>query len=29
LFLLLAILAASLILFDRSDRVYWWLAAVY
>jgi Stage II sporulation protein E (SpoIIE) len=29
LFFLLAILAASLILFDRSDRVYWWLAAVF
>ncbi len=29
LLLLLAILAASLILFDRSDRVYWWLAAVF
>ena len=29
LLFLLAILAASLILFDRSDRVYWWLAAVF
>jgi hypothetical protein len=29
LFFLLAILAASLILFDRSDHVYWWLAAAF
>jgi hypothetical protein len=29
LFFLLAILAASLILFDRADRVYWWLSAVF
>jgi serine phosphatase RsbU (regulator of sigma subunit) len=29
LFLLLFFLAASLILFDRSDRVYWWLSFVF
>jgi hypothetical protein len=29
LFFLLAILAASLMFFDRSDRVYWWLAGVF
>jgi hypothetical protein len=29
LFLLLALLAASLVLFDRSDPVYWWLAGVF
>ncbi len=27
MFLLFAVLAASLVLFDRSDRVYWWVAA--
>lgn len=29
LFFLLAIMAASLVFFDRSDRVYWWLAGVF
>ena len=29
LFFLLAIMAASLMFFDRSDRVYWWLAGVF
>src|SRR5208282_4373697 len=29
LFLLLAVVAASLILFDRSDRVYLWVAAAF
>ena len=29
LFLLLAILAGTLILFDRLDAVYWWLASVF
>jgi hypothetical protein len=29
LFLLLAIVAGSLFLFDRADRVYWWLDCVF
>ena len=29
LFFLLAIMASSLILFDRSDAVYWWLTGVF
>ncbi|MGC2160556.1 MAG: SpoIIE family protein phosphatase [Silvibacterium sp.] len=29
LFCLLAIMAASLTMFDRADRVYWWLAFVF
>ena len=29
LFCLLAIMAASLTVFDRDDRVYWWLACVF
>jgi len=29
IFVLLAIVSFSLILFDRSDRVYWWLAGVF
>ena len=29
LFFLLAIVSFSLILFDRSDRVYWWLAGIF
>jgi hypothetical protein len=29
LFFLLAIMTCSLVLFDRTDRVYWWLAGVF
>ena len=29
LFLLLAVMACSLVLFDRTDPVYWWLAGVF